>query len=470
MRRKAYFGAVCFCALLSMGNTQGLADTPAAPETAAQAEAAADAGADSGARVQDGAQIETVIEQYETAHDFSGQPADAPADQGGSGTDGQIAGSGMPGETAQPDGGDPAGSAQGAQASGGGNDAGTADTEASVAERILLEEPQEEETQEETQEEARDEDADSSWNADASYIGSPQDPVNEIYAFLRDEIGFNHAAAVGVLANIKMESDYNANAVGDSGSSYGLCQWHNERYSMLVNFCNGNGLDYSSVHGQMRYLQHELPSYQGVVNYLYGVPDSPQGAYDAAAYWCKYFEAPSNMQARAAERGDYAMGSLYGQAFYYPVAPETEAETEMDISEAVAGIRSSMEDGAQADAAEDTGGDAADASQSVEEEAPEDISEAVASIRSSMEGETQDSAAETEAQDTVLDTETEGPAPETEAQDDVPETETRDDAPETETLEGDPETEAQDGAAGEDGTDADVSGSYIDAILSIRGV
>lgn len=438
MRRKACFGAICFCALLSIGNTQGLADTAAVPDASVQAAAGAGTDVGGGARPQDGTQIESVIEQYETAHALNEQPADAAPAQGADGTADPLLSGAMPGETAEmpavadgtvTDAEVPAGNTQDAAAPGGGETAGTAETEASIAERILLEEPKEEEDQEEEEAEdtKRDKDAGKHWSAEAVYMGSPHDPVNEIYAFLRDEIGFNHAAAVGVLANIKMESDFNATAVGDSGSSYGLCQWHNERYSRLVSYCNGNGLDYSSVHGQMCYLQHELTSYQGVVDYLYGVPDSAQGAYDAAAYWCRHFEAPANTEARSAERGSYAMDSLYGQDFYYPAEPETE----MDIGGTVASIRSSMEEGVQ----EDPDETADSIRPSVEDEAQEDLGGTDDSVLSPVEDEAQEDLGGTD--------DSSHPSMEEEAQDATPE---------------------------EDTTDVEMSKSYIEAILTFRGL
>ena len=44
-----------------------------------------------------------------------------------------------------------------------------------------------------------------------------------------------------------------------------------------------------SVYGQMKYLQYELEeNYPAVLEYLRQVEDSPNGAYQAAWYWCYY--------------------------------------------------------------------------------------------------------------------------------------------------------------------------------------
>ena len=79
-----------------------------------------------------------------------------------------------------------------------------------------------------------------------------------IYAFLTGEMGLNRAAAMGVMANIRYESSYNPQCSGDSGTSYGICQWHLGRKTNLINYCNQNNLDYHSLEGQLRFLQYEL--------------------------------------------------------------------------------------------------------------------------------------------------------------------------------------------------------------------
>ena len=60
--------------------------------------------------------------------------------------------------------------------------------------------------------------------------------MNTVYSWLRNDMGFNHAAACGVLANIQYESGANPGAVGDGGTSYGLCQWHNSRCRSLIGY------------------------------------------------------------------------------------------------------------------------------------------------------------------------------------------------------------------------------------------
>lgn len=48
----------------------------------------------------------------------------------------------------------------------------------------------------------------------------------QIYDYLTGQMGLNAAAASGILANIEKESAFDPNALGDNGTSFGICQWH----------------------------------------------------------------------------------------------------------------------------------------------------------------------------------------------------------------------------------------------------
>ena len=133
-----------------------------------------------------------------------------------------------------------------------------------------------------------------------------------IYKFLVGEMGLNRAAAMGVLANIKYESAYKPTINGDGGTSYGLCQWHLGRKTNLINWCKQNDLDYTTVEGQLRFLQYELStSYPGVLSYLKKVDNTAEGAYDAAYYFCFNFEAPAARTSQSKARGNYAKNTLF---------------------------------------------------------------------------------------------------------------------------------------------------------------
>lgn len=158
----------------------------------------------------------------------------------------------------------------------------------------------------------------------------------EVYAFLTEELGLTTAAACGVLANIEHESAFRPTVVGDKGTSYGLCQWHNERYSALRGYCSALGMDYRTVEGQMAYLRYELGNrYTNLLLTLQSIGDTPEGAYRAAYLWCVQFEKPSNMQVKAAARGELAQGKYWVRYSHYNsiimVEPEPEPEPDPEL-------------------------------------------------------------------------------------------------------------------------------------------
>lgn len=140
--------------------------------------------------------------------------------------------------------------------------------------------------------------------------------TRQIYEYLTGELGLNHAAACGVLGNIHLESSFFPLALGDGGTSYGICQWHLGRFSGLIAYCNENGLDYNTLEGQLDYMKYELETgYSGVFSYIKSVPDTQQGAYDAAYYWCIGYELPNDMYYRGAQRGNLAANEYYTRDF-----------------------------------------------------------------------------------------------------------------------------------------------------------
>ena len=138
----------------------------------------------------------------------------------------------------------------------------------------------------------------------------------EIFSYLTDEMNLNSAAACGVMANIDEESDFNPRLViTDTNGllSGGLCQWNGGRFSRLRAHCKEKEISYLSVEGQLSYLKKELSSktYGYIYDYLKSVPDTAQGAYDAAHYWCYYFEIPANRYSKAISRGNAAKSKYW---------------------------------------------------------------------------------------------------------------------------------------------------------------
>ena len=105
------------------------------------------------------------------------------------------------------------------------------------------------------------------------------------------------------MANIRFESNF----ISDIGDYYyGLCQWGGNRKDNLYSYCQNNGLDVTSIEGQLAYLDYELSnSYTSVKSYLINIENSPSGAYNAADYFCHYFEGAASADGRGELASDY---------------------------------------------------------------------------------------------------------------------------------------------------------------------
>ncbi len=133
----------------------------------------------------------------------------------------------------------------------------------------------------------------------------------ETFFFLTDTLGYSGAAACGIMANIRAESNFYPGAYNSSGA-YGLCQWMGGRRGSLYGFCDSNGYDSDSLEGQLAFLDHEMKTrYPGVYNYLMSVDNTSEGAYDAAYHMCYYYEAPANRGGQSSRRGSMASGTFW---------------------------------------------------------------------------------------------------------------------------------------------------------------
>ena len=127
------------------------------------------------------------------------------------------------------------------------------------------------------------------------------------YKYFTETMKLNTAGACGIMANIKYESNFRPTIYGDGGTSYGICQWHNTRFTNLKNYCSKNGYDYTSIEGQLHFLQYELESsYKSLTNYIRNVSNTSSGSYDAGYKFCYDFERPANKSAKSVQRGNYA--------------------------------------------------------------------------------------------------------------------------------------------------------------------
>lgn len=145
--------------------------------------------------------------------------------------------------------------------------------------------------------------------ATAQPIANQGDAFNQIYSFLTGNMGMNKAQAVGVLANMKRESNYQPTA--DNGIGYyGLCQWGGGRLENLKNWCDSNGYDYTTIDGQLHFLQMEIQStYPNTYSQLMACEDTSDGAYMAGYIFGKGYEVAGETLSDAGGKDAQA---LYG--------------------------------------------------------------------------------------------------------------------------------------------------------------
>lgn len=138
-------------------------------------------------------------------------------------------------------------------------------------------------------------------------------PTNEQYVFLFcvNKMGLTPAAACGVMANIYRESSFRNYVKADG--SYGLCQWLGERRTNLRKWCTNNGLDYTTMYGQLCFMYYELsdPKYLELVQIMYSLGNTEQDAHDAAREWCYKYEMPAIVGDIGYERGLSARNDFY---------------------------------------------------------------------------------------------------------------------------------------------------------------
>ena len=138
------------------------------------------------------------------------------------------------------------------------------------------------------------------------WMSLTEDELAEYAFYLMSNLDINAAAAAGILVNIQFESGFDPNKLGDDGAAYGICQWRGYRLDQMVEFCDEYGYDPISMEGQLAFLVYDLQE-----NYIYPydlvrlVSDTPDGATDAAFYFCAYYEVPSDPDEESADRLEY---------------------------------------------------------------------------------------------------------------------------------------------------------------------
>ena len=110
--------------------------------------------------------------------------------------------------------------------------------------------------------------------------------AQEVWNAMKDK-GWSDDLCAGIMGNIMAECggntlNLNPYGYGDSGTSFGLCQWHAGRKNTLINKFG------TSIKSQIDYLEYELKN--GYSNILNSTKNYKEIAYD----FCVQFERPSN--------------------------------------------------------------------------------------------------------------------------------------------------------------------------------
>jgi hypothetical protein len=70
--------------------------------------------------------------------------------------------------------------------------------------------------------------------------------------------GLTPEQSAGIAGNLSKESNFNPTAIGDNGTSYGIAQWHNERWDKLKSWAKQNGKNPADFDAQLEFLWWEL--------------------------------------------------------------------------------------------------------------------------------------------------------------------------------------------------------------------
>ncbi|WP_295541096.1 phage tail tip lysozyme [uncultured Pseudacidovorax sp.] len=117
------------------------------------------------------------------------------------------------------------------------------------------------------------------------------------------KMGWTQAQALGIAANLKQESGFNTDAVGDGGKAYGIAQWHPDRQANFMKWA-GKDIRQSTLDEQLRFLNYELT--QGAER---RAGDALRGAQDersAASIVSRQYLRPAAADAEAANRANMA--------------------------------------------------------------------------------------------------------------------------------------------------------------------
>ena len=118
------------------------------------------------------------------------------------------------------------------------------------------------------------------------------------------EYGWTKEQAIGIAANLKNESGYNPNAVGDNGQAYGIAQWHPDRQAAFRRYA-GKDIRQSTLDEQLGFVNYELTI--GAERQAGALLKASTNARQSADVVSRYYERPAAADFEAAKRGETAV-------------------------------------------------------------------------------------------------------------------------------------------------------------------
>ena len=120
--------------------------------------------------------------------------------------------------------------------------------------------------------------------------------------------GWNDDVCAGIMGNIMAECgggtlEISAYLDGDGKTSFGLCQWHNERKTNMLKFNDKNyntTTNLPPIEHQIDFIEYELNLYN------IDIIDSDKNYEEVAYEFCVEFEIPKNKYKKAEQRKQFA--------------------------------------------------------------------------------------------------------------------------------------------------------------------
>ena len=161
----------------------------------------------------------------------------------------------------------------------------------------------------------------------------------KIFKFLTENLGYNVAAACGVMANLYSESafiptnlenlyesklgynDLSYTYAVDSGkytnfvrdtAGYGLCQWtYWTRKQELLNFAKKSGTSIGDLNMQLNFMKKEITG-TSTDKYARAAQNTADGAYKVGYYYCENYERPAQKKdEKSVSRGNLAKNTYW---------------------------------------------------------------------------------------------------------------------------------------------------------------